>query len=84
MLSSRLRALAPLGALILGASLGAPAVAGEAQDVAQACIERIGDRVERAREGISNTRSRTLARIEELDEGGAPDAAILHAAQEGS
>ena len=83
MLSQSLRVLAPLSAIVLGLAVSAPANADEAQDVAQACVERIGNRVERAREGISGTRSRTLARIRELDEGGAPDAVIVHAGQEG-
>lgn len=83
MMSRSLRMLAPLGALVLGFAMHAPASAGEAQDVAQACIERIGSRVERAREGISSTRSRTLMVIRELNEGDAPNAAIVHAGQEG-
>ena len=83
MMSRTLRVLAPLSALVLGLAFASPAVASEAQDVAQECIERIGNRAERAREGISNVRSRTLGVIRELNEGEAPDAAIVHAAQEG-
>ncbi len=82
-LSFRGRALAPLGAVLLGLMVGTPAQASDAGEIAQACIERIGDRVERASEQIRTVRTRTIGVIRELDDAGAPDAAIIHAGQEG-
>lgn len=74
--------MAGIAALAVGV-LGSVAQAGEAEDLARACIHQINHQAERAVDHMGVTAKRTAMKIRELDEAGATPDEIIEVGRHG-
>lgn len=74
--------MAGVAALAVGV-LGSVAQAGEAEDLARACIHHINHQAARAVDHMGVVAKRTAMKIRELDEAGATDEEIIEVARHG-
>jgi len=78
------RSMAGLVALIASAVMASPSLAQTGDDVAQRCIQTVGQIAQESSDTMDGIADRTGARLAALDDRGAPDRVLIRAAKEGA